>query len=436
MKQYDLEVDALIKLVKRGGMIKTGINVYNDKGVFMVNKDTSIKDSEILENLKRNGMYTIPVNMLHGGLWDKSGKKIPVNPPKKKASKRGVSRLKALEIEREIADQLRRIKELREESITQFMIAQQNIKKAFIDVKKSGGLFDFELIQETVKQINEFMRKEKNAFSFVMKDLFFWDDYFYTHSTNICITGIKILRQYCKLMDGLNQEVPYTNSEINQISVGFFLHDIGKSMLPEEILYKKGKYTDKEMEKMKTHSYLIGSEILKINKIDDVFIKNCVMYHHSELYEGEKRCYPEAKFRKLPEYVKVCKLADIYDAMTSKRSYQDAQNPVSVVTTIFRDYANKEKVLQLLLHSFVKSIGIYPPGSIVTLKNNQNGYVLNSSGPIIIPLTDTSGKPLDGNHDPVNLAQSSDKNLKVDSLKPLMSPKEAYNILPEFLKDF
>ncbi|MCP3926703.1 MAG: hypothetical protein GY714_29430, partial [Desulfobacterales bacterium] len=67
MKQYDLEVDALIKLVKRGGMIKTGINVYNDKGVFMVNKDTSIKDSEILENLKRNGMYTIPVNMLHGG---------------------------------------------------------------------------------------------------------------------------------------------------------------------------------------------------------------------------------------------------------------------------------------------------------------------------------------------------------------------------------
>ncbi|MCP3922103.1 MAG: HD domain-containing protein [Desulfobacterales bacterium] len=402
----------------------------------MVNKDTSIKDSEILENLKRNGMYTIPVNMLHGGLWDKSGKKIPVNPPKKKASKRGVSRLKALEIEKEIADQLKRIKELREESITQFMIAQQNIKKAFLDVKKSGGLFDFELIQETVKQINEFMRKEKNAFSFVMKDLFFWDDYFYTHSTNICITGIKILRQYCKLMDGLNQEIPYSNSEINRISVGFFLHDIGKSMLPEEILNKKGKYTDIEMEKMKTHSYLIGSEILKINKIDDVFIKNCVMYHHSELYEGEERCYPEAKFRELPEYVKVCKLADIYDAMTSKRSYQDAQNPVSVVTTLFRDYANKEKVLQLLLHSFVKSIGIYPPGSIVTLKNNQNGYVLDSSGPIIIPLTDTSGKPLGGNHDPVNLAQSSDENLKVDSLKPLMSPKEAYNILPEFLKDF
>jgi len=189
------------------------------------------------------------------------------------------------------------------------------------------------------------------------------------------------------------------------------------------------------MDIMKTHSHIHGPHILNMNKIDNPLIHNCVKYHHGELYDGEERCYPNVKYNEIPEYVKICKLADIFDAMTSKRSYKEAQNPVSVVTGIFRSYANKETKLQFVLHSFVKSIGIYPPGSIVTLNNLQNAYVLDSKGPTIIPLTDKNGKALANNHDPIDLSENVSDELKVDSSKPLMSPKDAYSFLPEYLKN-
>ena len=85
-----------------------------------------------------------------------------------------------------------------------------------------------------------------------------------------------------------------------------------------------------------------------------------------------------------PLHVRVSKIADIYDAMTSKRCYKDAYNPVEVVTTIVRSYAGKEETLQLLLHAFIKSVGIYPPGSVVNLMNQQLAYVLDSDGPVVL----------------------------------------------------
>ena len=435
MKQFDLEIDVLIKLIKRGGFIKTGINVYNDQGVFLINKNTNITDPKILENVKRNGMRTIPINMLHGGLFDKSGKKIPIKPPRKKIEKGAIPRLKALEIESKIEEQLKKIKALREEAIREFTKVQQTIKQTFKELKESGGFFNTEKVFKAVDGLHDFMSREENAFSLIPKDVFSWDDYFFTHSTSICTTGITILKKYNKLMYEYNEVHPYTQSEIRDISVGYLLQDIGKAMLPEDILNIKGKFTDQQMDIMKTHSYIHGPHILNMNKIDNPLIHNCVKYHHGELYDGEERCYPNVKYNEIPEYVKICKLADIFDAMTSKRSYKEAQNPVSVVTGIFRSYANKETKLQFVLHSFVKSIGIYPPGSIVTLNNLQNAYVLDSKGPTIIPLTDKNGKALANNHDPIDLSENVSDELKVDSSKPLMSPKDAYSFLPEYLKN-
>ena len=106
--------------------------------------------------------------------------------------------------------------------------------------------------------------------------------------------------------------------------------------------------------------------ILEKNRLDNPFVKNVVKYHHSPLFKGEEGCYPEDRHHiENPPYVKICKLADIYDAMTSKRSYKDAFNPIAVVTEIFRKYADKDFLLQFIIHSFVKVVGIYPPGSIV-----------------------------------------------------------------------
>ena len=91
--------------------------------------------------------------------------------------------------------------------------------------------------------------------------------------------------------------------------------------------------------------------------------------------------------------------------------------------------------MQYILHSFVKSIGIYPAGSIVYLRNGQMGYVLESAGPLIIPFTDTQGKTLSNNPDPIDLSEpESDDFLKIDKRRSIKTPREVYDLLPAHLK--
>ncbi len=191
-----------------------------------------------------------------------------------------------------------------------------------------------------------------------------------------------------------------------------------------------------EFDIVKTHSYKIGSEILKKNDLKIPFVKNIVKYHHAKLYEGENRCYPEKKSPlDIHLYVKICKLADIYDAMTSKRCYKDAFNQISVVTDIFRQYAKKDKMLQYILLSFVQTVGIYPTGSILYLRNGQMAYVLESAGPLVLPFTDTDETPLFKSAEPINLKNPNiNEEFKVDNRRSIKKPMEVFDLLPSYLQ--
>ncbi|MCK5100154.1 MAG: HD domain-containing protein, partial [Desulfobacteraceae bacterium] len=228
----------------------------------------------------------------------------------------------------------------------------------------------------------------------------------------------------------------FQKDDLSDISLGLFLHDIGKVMVSENILNKKGKLTEEEFEEVKKHSYEYGIFILEENKLKNSYLKNIIQYHHGPLFEDEERCYPGGiKFHEIPIYVKICKLADIFDAMTSKRCYKEAFNQINVVTDLFRTYAQKDRLLQLILHSFVKSIGIYPPGSIVYLKNGQLAYVLHSEGPLLLPFTDTNQTTLKRKADPVDAgSQYTDKTLQVDADRSVKNPTDVYDLLPSYLR--
>jgi hypothetical protein len=213
--------------------------------------------------------------------------------------------------------------------------------------------------------------------------------------------------------------------------------DIGKVLIPGEILNKPGRLTAVEFDLIKTHSYVKGAEILNRNRLKNVTLENIVKHHHSALYRSETNCYPTDKLPiEFPPYVKVAKLVDIYDAMTSKRCYKEALNPVSVVTDIFRQYAEKDRILQFILHSFVKALGICPPGSIISLRNGQQCDVLTGEGPIVLPVTDTSGQPLRTKPDPIDLGkpEAEANGMRIDWRKPLRNPVEIYDHLPAYVQ--
>lgn len=445
----DIHIDELIEVIRKGGAVKTGVDVFSRYGLLLIDKDVLINNVNTLLKIKESGVEELPISDSGGGgVWDPNGQEIG-----------GSREPEPQDSGSEIDMQLNKLAVIKREALKKYDNAKQNIKQVITDIKRTGGEFDYDTVEKTVTDLLNFLTVHDTAFSYLTKEIFSYDDYLYNHSINVCTIAMAVLNRFNDLfsatvnrqlddnyMRGQGKEtgrtvatayIQYLPEDIRDIALGFFLHDVGKVLISDEILNKAGKLTDAEFEIIKGHSFEKGLSILAKNGLEvNPFIRNSVQYHHARLFEGEERCYPEAKTPiEIPPYVKICKLADIYDAMTSKRVYKEALNPIVVVTEIFRKYAEKDSLLQVVLHAFVKVVGIYPPGSIVSLQNGQMAYVLDSNGPIILPFTDASGKTIQTKSTPVNMETVDDNALQIDRRSPLKSPVEAHALLPDYLKE-
>ena len=318
-------------------------------------------------------------------------------------------------------------------------------------------------VKESIHSINEIRKilfETDRLILNSMKDYFSTDDYFFQHSFGVCYIGTIVLNRFnelfsryinnmltAKFKENLEHyqqdELPpffyYPPEAVRTISMGYLIHDIGKIMIPDSLLNKKSGLSRQELREMQKHAGEYGTSFLKMNDIYDVYVKNIIKYHHAAIYLNEKNTYPVYRSSSdLPPYVKICKLADIYSAMTLKRSYSEAVNPTKVVNTIFREYSGRDPILQLILYSFVKELGTCPEGSILTLKNGQSVYVINSQGPEIIIFTDQAGHTIEKADKIINLSSPSSKsqNLFIDGQHLPKTPIEMFDRLPGYLKEF
>ncbi len=460
-----ISIDDLIEIVKTGGKIKTGVDVYNSKGVLLLDKDVLVEKIRILDIIKENGIHSVPVNIAaNGGLWDENGNLIIGTASHETADPAmTLSEIDAIYPDiaaNKIEMRLQEIEEIKQQAGKKYAEAKNSVKKVLADIKRTGGEFDYDEVESNVSNLVDFLVVSGNPFSYLTQEIFSYDDYLYNHSVNVCAIGTAVLQRFnqtfSKLVDdflkGNTSDIYnpfekksetlhksytcYYPEDLSDISLGFFLHDIGKVMVDEKILNKEGRLTAKEFEEVKKHSYEYGIKLLDKNHLKNSVVKNIIYCHHAPLYEGEERCYPvDIHYTQVPLYARICKLADIYDAMTSRRCYKEAFNPINVVTQLFRTYAKKDKMLQYILHAFVKSIGIYPPGSIVFLRNGQMAYVLESEGPLVIPFTDETENTLGHKSDPINIgAPGLEESKKIDSRRSVKSPKDVYDILPPYIK--
>ena len=165
-----------------------------------------------------------------------------------------------------------------------------------------------------------------------------YDDLTYVHSMNVSII-CNIFGQWL----GLNDD------DLKILTMAGLLHDIGKILIPEEIIKKPSKLTDAEYNIIKTHT-LQGYSILKGQPIDER-IKNAALLHH-ERSDGSG--YPLGyDDEKIPEYAKIVSIADVYDAMTAARVYRGPLCPFKVVSIFeaegFQKY-NSRLILTFLEH--------------------------------------------------------------------------------------
>lgn len=133
------------------------------------------------------------------------------------------------------------------------------------------------------------------------------------------ITGNHI-RRVSAYSELIAEEAKLDQSLIKEIKIYSSLHDIGKVGIPDSILKKPGKYMPEEFEEMKKH-VSIGYNMIKDSPLSEV-AKHIVKYHH-EKFDGSGYC-DGLKGKDIPIEARIVAIADVFDALTTKRSYKEA----------------------------------------------------------------------------------------------------------------
>jgi len=189
------------------------------------------------------------------------------------------------------------------------------------------------------------------------------DNYTYMHSVAVCA-----------LMIALGRKMGIDEDTVKSLGMAGLLHDVGKMAIPNLILDKPGKLTNEEFGIVKSHPER-GWKILKESEdIDDIARDVCL--HHHERVDGKG--YPEKlSLDNLSLFAKMGAVCDVYDAITSNRSYKDGWDPAM---SIRRMASWKEGHFDnRVFDTFVSTIGIYPVGTLVKLSSGRLAVVTDQA---------------------------------------------------------
>jgi len=328
-----------------------------------------------------------------------------------------IATLSQQEEELKVESELKKIEQSAQEAETYVSLQAELItaKKILTEAKgtvvslfsevRMGNAIELDDVVSLTNEINKSLVRNSSALISLTR-LKNADDYTYLHSIAVCVLMTALGRQL-----GLEREV------IKQAGIAGLLHDIGKVFIPPAVLNKPGKLTDEEFNIVKTHP-LKGWEFLKdTDGICDVTLDVC--RHHHERVDGMG--YPDKlSGEALTLFARMGAVCDVYDAITSNRSYKKGWEPAESIRKM-AEWQNGH-FDEVIFHAFVKTVGIYPTGTLLKLKSGRLGVVTDQSKvSLTTPIVKVFFSTLSNTH---ILQEIIDLSKSTDSIDNLENPQQ------------
>ena len=211
-----------------------------------------------------------------------------------------------------------------------------------------------------------------------------YDEYTFNHSINVCIYTTALAR-----------ELTTEPRDIVRIAQAALLHDVGKILIADEILYKPGSLSDAEWQVMRQHP-LVGAKILvEASGVDELAVNVAFGHHLHYDRKGYPQVAPDITLDPITELINII---DVYEAVTAKRPYKEPFPPERV-TKLLLD-GSGTLFDPICVEAFLRSFGVYPPGTRVLLASGYRAEVLSVNperlfDPIVRLTHDPEGRPLE-----------------------------------------
>ncbi|MBM7647262.1 HD-GYP domain-containing protein (c-di-GMP phosphodiesterase class II) [Bacillus ectoiniformans] len=215
------------------------------------------------------------------------------------------------------------------------------------------------VIRDVIDQVNG----HKEAVS-MLSEVCAHDNYILNHSLNVTIYALALSMKMKNI----------TKKQLEEIGLGAMLHDVGKLLIPLDILMKPSRLTNEEYAIIKKHTEY-GFELLRREHSIPLTAAHCAFQHHERL---NGKGYPRGLIgNEIHLYGKIIGIADVYDAVTSNRVYRQAMLPHEGLEILYAGSGTEFD--SEMIEAFRKAIVIYPNGLSVHLHDGRRGVVLRQN---------------------------------------------------------
>jgi putative nucleotidyltransferase with HDIG domain len=250
------------------------------------------------------------------------------------------------------------------------------------DVVSDSPRLDLQVLHETVSSLIKDFLNDRDALLGIMS-IKNYDNYLFHHSVNVAVTALLIANK-----------LSLSEGQMKIVGLSGLLHDMGKLKVPREIITKPGKLDEAEWAIIRRHPIDGARILMRLKNIGDLPALAAFEHHAGFDLSG----YPTLRGRSRPHILsRIINIADVYEAMTANRIHRPAQSVDLAVKVLLAGSGTQFD--PLLVKLLLNVIGVFPPGSLVRLRNGTAAIVVepNEDNPFFpkVRLINTLSSPPD-----------------------------------------